>query len=98
MTMMNKGIDIEEEITKILLEELTKSVNEQIINDVMASMKIIDEFNLKLKEIKALNRDIQIDNILYGTNNPLLEIENTDEYNKLSDELKQAYIKNGKLL
>ena len=96
--MMNKGIDIEEEITKILLEELTKSVNEQIINDVMASMKIIDEFNLKLKEIKALNRDIQIDNILYGTNNPLLEIENTDEYNKLSDELKQAYIKNGKLL
>lgn len=96
--MMNKGIDIEKEITKILLEELTKSVNEQIINDVMASMKIIDEFNLKLKEIKALNRDIQIDNILYGTNNPLLEIENTDEYNKLSDELKQAYIKNGKLL
>jgi DNA polymerase III psi subunit len=95
---MNKGIDIEKEITKILLEELTKSVNEQIINDVMASMKIIDEFNLKLKEIKALNRDIQIDNILYGTNNPLLEIENTDEYNKLSDELKQAYIKNGKLL
>jgi len=96
--MMNKNIDTEEELMKILVEELSKEVDKQVINDVMASMKIIDEFNLKLKEIKAFNREIQIDNILYGTNNALLEIEKTEEYNKLSDELKQEYIKNGRLL
>lgn len=95
--MTNKKIDAEEELLNILSQELSNTINGQVILDMMESMRIIEEFNLKLKEIKAINRQIQIDNLLDDTYNELLKIEDTEEFKKLSDENKAEYIKNGKL-
>ena len=87
---MNK-LDPQEELEKILVEELTKSIDDEVIKNITITFRLIDEFNSKLNEIKAINRGLQMNSIIDEETTILLKIEDTEEYKNLPDEYKQQY-------
>ena len=90
MMTMNK-LDPQEELEKILVEELTKSIDDEVIKNITITFRLIDEFNSKLNEIKAINRGLQMNSIIDEETTILLKIEDTEEYKNLPDEYKQQY-------
>jgi hypothetical protein len=82
---MNKNP--QEELENLLVEELTKNIDREIIKN----LTLINEFNSKLGELKAINREIQMASVIENSSDTLLKIEDTEEYKNLPDEYKQKY-------
>jgi len=87
---MNK-IDPRGELEKMLAEELAKNIDREIINNLLKPIKLINEFNSKLDELKAINRQLQIDSVIGDDIITLIKVEDTEEYKNLPDEYKQKY-------
>ena len=87
---MNK-IDPRGELEKMLAEELAKNIDREIINNLLKPIKLINEFNSKLDELKAINRQLQIDSVIGDDIITLIKVEDTEEYKNLPDEYKQQY-------
>ena len=90
---MNKNP--QEELENLLVEELTKNIDREIIREIIKNLTItftlINEFNSKLDELKAINRELQIASVIENSSDTLLKIEDTEEYKNLPDEYKQQY-------
>lgn len=87
---MNK-LDPREELEKMLAEELAININKEILNNLVKNSKLVKEFNNKLDELKAINRQSQIDSVIGDDSIILIKVENTEEYKNLPDEYKQQY-------
>jgi hypothetical protein len=87
---MNK-LDPREELEKMLAEELAKNIDREIINNLLKPIKLINDFNSKLDELKAINRQLQIDSVIGDDSISLIKVEDTEEYKNLPDEYKQQY-------
>ena len=83
------GMNVEEELEKILSEEINKAFYEQVLNTLM-----FDKF---AAEVNAKNREGKIDSILDDKDYTPINIEDTEEFKKLSDENKEKIRKNGRL-
>lgn len=81
----------QEELENFLSEELSKSIDEEIIKNLTLTFRLINEFNSKLDELKAINRQRQMDSVLENQTITLLKVEDTEEYKNLPDEYKQEY-------
>lgn len=88
MTMNND--DELEKLYQELADELSKSINEKIINKLL--------FDNKVKEWKAINREGQIDSILFDKPFTPIIIEETKEYKLLDEKDKEKYKKFGKVI
>jgi hypothetical protein len=86
---MNKNP--QEELENLLVEELTKNIDREIIKNLTITFTLINEFNSKLDELKAINRELQIASVIENSSDTLLKIEDTEEYKNLPDEYKQQY-------
>jgi hypothetical protein len=86
---MNKNP--QEELENLLVEELTKNIDREIIKNLTITFTLINEFNSKLDELKAINRELQIASVIENSSDTLLKIEDTEEYKNLPDEYKQKY-------
>ena len=80
------GIDVEAELVKIIQEEIDKD----IINTIM-----FDNF---AAGITAKNREGKIDSILYDKDFTETNIEDTDEYKRLTEENQKKWKKDGRIL
>lgn len=89
--MMNNIINAQEKMENLLVEELTKNIDKEIIKNLTLTFRLIKEFNSKLDELKAINRQLQMDSVLENQTITLLIVENTEEYKNLPDELKKEY-------
>lgn len=87
---MNK-LDPREELEKMLAEELAKNIDREIINNLLKPIKLVNDFNSKLDELKAINRQLQIDSVIGDDSISLIKVEDTEEYKNLPDEYKQQY-------
>jgi hypothetical protein len=87
---MNK-LDAQEELEKMLSEELVKNIDKEILNNLLKPIKLVNDFNSKLDELKAINRQLQIDSIIGDDSIILIKVEDTQEYKNLTDEYKQQY-------
>ena len=85
----SSGIDVVAEMSKILSEEINKSILHNIARN---------GFDKKESEVKALNREGQIDSILEDKTFMPINIEETPEYKWLSDEDKEKYQKYGRVI
>ena len=84
------GIDVVDEMSKILSEEINKSILHNIARQ---------GFDKKVSEVKAANREGQIDSILEDDKTFIpIDIEETPEYKWLSDEDKEKYQKYGRVI
>ena len=81
----------QEELENFLAEELSKSIDEEIIKNLTLTFRLINDFNSKLDELKAFNRERQMDSVLENQTITLLKVEDTEEYKNLPDEYKQEY-------
>ena len=70
----------QEELENFLAEELSKSIDEEIIKNLTLTFRLINEFNSKLDELKAINRQRQMDSVLDNQTITLLKAEDTEEY------------------
>ena len=86
--LKNIGFDVELVLSKMLSEEINRSI--------LSNVARIG-FGQKLAEIKARNREGQIDSILEGKEFIEEKIEDTFEYKFLKEEDKEEYKKNGKI-
>jgi hypothetical protein len=87
---MNK-LDPREELEKMLSEQLAKNIDREIINNLLKPIKLVNDFNSKLDELKAINRQLQIDSVIGDDSISLIKVEDTEEYKNLPDEYKQQY-------
>jgi len=78
------GLDINALLEKTLVEELKNS--------------IIKEFENKAADVKANNREGIIEEIINDIPFTPLNIEETEEFKRLSEENKEKYLKNGRIL
>ena len=85
------NINTQEELENFLAEELSKNIDQEIIKNLTLTFRLINEFNSKLDELKALNRQRQMDSVLENQTITLLKVEDTEEYKNLPDEYKQKY-------
>jgi hypothetical protein len=83
------GMNVEEELEKILSEEINKAVYDQVLNTLM-----FDKF---AAEVNAKNREGKIDSILDDKDYTPINIEDTEEFKNLSEEYKEKWRKNGRL-
>ena len=82
----NCGIDVEAELARILQEEIDKDILNTLMFDNFAA------------GINAKNREGKIDSILYDKDFTPTNIEDTDEYKRLSEENKKKWKKDGRIL
>ncbi len=82
----NCGIDVEAEVVRML----TEAIDKDIINTIM-----FDNF---AAGINAKNREGKIDSILYDKDFTATNIEDTDEYKRLSEENQKKWKKDGRIL
>jgi len=82
----NCGIDVETELARILQEEIDKDILNTIMFDNFAA------------GITAKNREGKIDSILYDKDFIPTNIEDTDEYKRLSEENQKKWKKDGRIL
>lgn len=80
------GIDIEAEFARILQEEIDKNILNTLMFDKFAA------------GITAKNREGKIDSILYDKDFTATNIEDTDEYKRLSEENQKKWKKDGRIL
>lgn len=85
------NINTQEELENFLAEELSKNIDQEIIKNLTLTFRVIEEFNSKLDELKAINRQLQMDSVLENQTITLLKVEDTEEYKNLPDEYKQKY-------
>jgi len=82
----NCGIDVETELARIFQEEIDKDILNTIMFDNFAA------------SITAKNREGKIDSILYDKDFTATNIEDTDEYKRLSEENQKKWKKDGRSL